>query len=374
MQFKDIYGQEQLKQKLIQTANSGRISHAQLFLGPEGSGSLPLAIAYSQYINCLHPTETDSCGECSSCVKFAKLIHPDLHFTFPTMAVEKKKLSNDFIQEWREAFVVNPYISELQWLLKLDSEGKKQGNVTADECRDIIRKLGLKAFEAKYKTVIIWLPEYLRLEGNIILKLLEEPPPQTLILLVAQDADKVIATILSRTQIVRINKLQDEDVARALINDYQIPQPEAETLARVSEGNLSMALTLIEAGRSDYHQLFVQWMRACYSNNVAEMDACVAKITGTGREFIKSFIGYTLHMMRSVFLNHYADKSLIKLSDEEKDFMVKFSFTMDGNNLPDITAALNEATYHVERNADLKITFLNLSLYIGSRLHKMQRA
>jgi DNA polymerase-3 subunit delta' len=371
MQFKDIYGQEQLKQKLIQTANSGRISHAQLFLGPEGSGSLPLAVAYSQYINCLNPTETDSCGECSSCVKFSKLIHPDLHFTFPTITVEKKKLSNDFIQEWREAFVSNPYISELQWLLKLDSEGKKQGNVTADECRDIIRKLGLKAYEAKYKTVIIWLPEYLRQEGNIILKLLEEPPENTLILLVAQDADKVIATILSRTQIVRIHKLQDEEVTHALVKNFQITQHEAETLARVSEGNLSMALTLLEAGRSDYHQLFTNWMRACYSNNVAEVDSCVAKITGTGREFIKSFVGYTLHMLRAVFLYHYANESLIKLSEEEKEFMVKFAFTMTGENLPEITNALNEVTYHVERNADLKITFFNLSLYIGSRLHKV---
>ncbi|MES2559185.1 MAG: hypothetical protein V4590_05560 [Bacteroidota bacterium] len=374
MQFKDIYGQDQLKQKLIQTANSGRISHAQLFLGPEGSGTLPLAIAYSQYINCLQPTDTDSCGECSSCVKFAKLIHPDLHFTFPTIAVEKKKLSNDFIQEWREAFVGNPYISELQWLLKLDDEGKKQGNITAEECRDIIRKLGLKSYEATYKTVVIWLPEYLRLEGNIILKLLEEPPPQTLILLVAQDADKVIATILSRTQIVRVHKLQDEDVAQALINDYQVGEAEAYTLARISEGNLSMALTLIEAGRSDYHNLFAEWMRACYGNKVEDLDKCVGKITGTGREFIKSFIGYSLHMLRSVFLYHYADISLIKLSAEEKDFMQKFAFTMNGDNLPDITKALNEATFHVERNADLKITFLNLSLYIGSRLNKQQKA
>jgi DNA polymerase-3 subunit delta' len=374
MLFKDIYGQETLKEKLIQTANSGRISHAQLFLGPEGAGTLPLAIAYSQYINCLQPTETDSCGTCASCVKFGKYVHPDLHFTFPTIAVEKKKLSNDFIEEWREALIANPYLSELQWLLKLDDEGKKQGNITAEECRDIIRKLGLKSYEAKYKTVIIWLPEYLRLEGNIILKLLEEPPPQTLILLVAQDADKVIATILSRTQIVKVHQLQDEEVTQALVEGYQVPQADAETIARVSEGNLSMALTLIEAGRSDYHQLFINWMRACYSNNVAEMDACVAKITGTGREFIKSFVGYSLHMLRSVFLYHYADERLIKLSVEEKDFMVKFAFTMNNRNLPDIVKALNDTTYHIERNADLKITFLNLSLYIGSRLHKVQKA
>ncbi len=374
MQFKNIYGQEDLKQKLIQTANSGRISHAQLFLGPEGSGTLPLAIAYSQYINCLQPTETDSCGICFSCIKFEKLVHPDLHFTFPTIAIEKKKLSNDFIQEWRETFIANPYISELQWLLKLDTEGKKQGNITSDECRDIIRKLGLTAYEAKYKTVIIWLPEYLRLEGNIILKLLEEPPPKTLILLVAQDADKVIATILSRTQIVRVHKLQDEDVSAALIQDYQLPEQEAQMLARVSEGNLSMAITLAEAGRSDYHQLFVLWMRACFGNNVADIEVCVAKITGTGREFIKSFIGYSLHMLRSVFLYHYANAQLIKLSVEEKEFMVKFAFTMSSHNLPDITQALNDASYHLERNADLKITFFNLSLYIGSRLHKLQKA
>jgi DNA polymerase-3 subunit delta' len=374
VQFKNIYGQEDLKQKLIQTANSGRISHAQLFLGPEGSGTLPLAIAYSQYINCLQPTETDSCGICFSCIKFEKLVHPDLHFTFPTIAIEKKKLSNDFIQEWRETFIANPYISELQWLLKLDTEGKKQGNITSDECRDIIRKLGLTAYEAKYKTVIIWLPEYLRLEGNIILKLLEEPPPKTLILLVAQDADKVIATILSRTQIVRVHKLQDEDVSAALIQDYQLPEQEAQMLARVSEGNLSMAITLAEAGRSDYHQLFVLWMRACFGNNVADIEVCVAKITGTGREFIKSFIGYSLHMLRSVFLYHYANAQLIKLSVEEKEFMVKFAFTMSSHNLPDITQALNDASYHLERNADLKITFFNLSLYIGSRLHKLQKA
>lgn len=373
MQFKDVFGQDQLKNSLIQTVKSGRISHAQLFLGPEGSGTLPLAVAYAQYINCLQPSDEDSCGTCSSCVKFSKLIHPDLHFTFPTIAVEKKKLSNDFIEEWRDALISNPYLSELQWLLKLDDEGKKQGNITAEECRDIIRKLGLKSYEAKYKTVIIWLPEYLRLEGNIILKLLEEPPPQTLILLVAQDADKVIATILSRTQIVRVNKLQDDVVEQALIHAYQVSPAEASTLARVAEGNLSMALTLSEAGRSDYHELFASWMRSCYGNNMAELEGCVAKITGTGREFIKSFIGYSLHMLRAVFLYHYANEQLIKLSPEERDFMTKFAFTMSERNLPEITTAMSEAAYHVERNADLKITFLNLSLYIGSRLHKVQK-
>lgn len=374
MLFKDIFGQEHLKQKLIQTAKSGRISHAQLFLGPEGSGALPLAIAYAQFINCLAPLENDSCGTCSSCIKFQKYIHPDLHFTFPTIAVEKKKLSNDFIEEWREALIANPYMGELQWLLALDGDGKKQGNITAEECRDIIRKLGLKAFEAKFKTVIIWLPEYLKLEGNIILKLLEEPPPQTLILLVAQDSEKVIATILSRTQIVRIHKLSDEAVASALIQQYELNEQEAQNLSRVAEGNLSLAASLMEAGRSDYHELFSTWMRACYQKNIAETNVCIDKITGTGRSFLKSFVGYSLHMLRAVFLHHYADSRLIKLSDEEYDFMQKFAFTLSSENIPDITKAFNDTAMEIERNADLKITFLNLSLYIGNRLQRQTKA
>ncbi|MCU0441168.1 MAG: hypothetical protein MUE96_02095 [Bacteroidia bacterium] len=370
MQFSSIYGQEELKQKLIQSAVNGRISHAQLFLGPEGSGALPLAIAYAQYINCLSPTPTDSCGSCPSCIKFEKYIHPDLHFTFPTIAIEKKKTSNDFISEWRQALLNNPYMSELQWLMHLDEEGKKQGNITAEECRDIIRKVGLKSFEATYKTVIIWLPEYMKQEGNILLKLLEEPPPQTLFILVAQDADKVIGTILSRTQIIRIHPLSDAAITQALMDKSALPTNEAHTIARVAEGNLALALSLSEAGRSDYNQLFAIWMRACFSRSVDAINQSIDSITGTGREFIKSFLGYSLHMLRSALLYRYAPNQLLRLSPEELAFMQRFSFTMDDRNIPQLMKAINDAAYHVERNADLRITFLNLSLYISHRLYK----
>lgn len=374
MQFKNIVGQEEIKARLIQTVKNGRISHTQLFLGPEGSGSLALALAYAQYINCHQPGETDSCGICVSCSGFQRLVHPDLHFTFPTIAIEKKKLSNDFIEEWRTAFIKNPYISELQWLLSLDEEGKKQGNITAEECRDVIRKLGLKAFEAKYKTVIIWLPEYLRLEGNILLKLLEEPPEKTLIMLVAQDADKVIATILSRTQTLKIPRLKDEDIISTLVSTYETNPQEAETIARVSEGNLALAIHLIQEGRSDYHDLFVEWMRACFTRRVDGINVVIDKITGTGREFIKSFTGYSLHMLRAVFLYKNADHHLIKLSSQEKEFIVKFSIAFDNDNIEKIAKALNQSTFHLERNADLRITFLNLSLYIAQRMIKPKAA
>lgn len=376
MQFKNVVGQEHIKEKLIQTVKNGRVSHTQLFLGSEGVGALPLALAYAQYINCSSPTDTDSCGNCASCIKFSKLIHPDLHFTFPTIAIEKKKLSNEFIQEWREAFISNPYLSELDWIMTLDSDGKKQGNITAEECRDVIRKLGLKPYEAKYKTVIIWLPEYLRLEGNILLKLLEEPPPQTLILLVAQDADKVIATILSRAQTMRIPRLQESDIATYLAQKLGAAANAAESIARISEGSIVQATSLYKAGNTDYFELFTSWMRLCY-NSRKELDkvtAWVDKAAAEGREFLKSYLSYCQHMLRACFIYKFGDEKLLRLNNTEKEFVQKFSAALTRENLPEIVQVINQSSMHIERNADLKITFLNLSLYIGRLLNKQKAA
>ncbi len=374
MQFKNIIGQEETKRRLIQTVKEGRISHTQLFLGNEGVGTLPLAVAYSQFINCANPTETDSCGICPSCVKFQKLVHPDLHFTFPTVAIDKKKTSNDFITEWRSAFIENPYIGELQWLLKLDDEGKKQGNITAEECRDIFKKVGLKSFEAKYKTVIIWMAEYLSKEGNILLKLLEEPPVGTLIILVAQDSEKVLPTILSRAQTLKIPRLTDDEIAQELVSKFQIEMRDAETISRVSEGNLSLAINLVNSGRSDYFDLFLSWMRLCFNSkkDIVNLTTWVEGCVKTGREFLKSFIAYSEHMLRALFIYRYGNKQLLRLSEQEADFVSKFSPFIHANNLSELTTAFNDTAYHIERNADLKITFLNLSLYIGTQLKKSE--
>jgi DNA polymerase-3 subunit delta' len=368
MQFNDIVGQEQIKQKLIQTVKNNRISHAQLFLGPEGSGSLALALAYAQYINCPNKTDDDSCGICPSCVQHSKLIHPDLHFTFPTINVDKKKTSNEFIEDWRKAFTNNAYITELEWLLTLDDEGKKQGNITAEECRDIVRKIGLKAFSASYKTVIVWLPEYMGYEGNILLKLLEEPPPNTLILLVAQDAEKLLATILSRTQMVKIPRLPDERVASDLMNRLQLPQHIAEPIARVAEGNLASAWQLAAEGRGNYNELFADWMRACYFRDMQKIEKSVGDITGTGKEFIKSFVHYSLHMMRAVMLSSHAHQRMIKLSEQETVFIQKFSRMFNERSVFDINAALNKLAFAIERNADVRTAFYQLSFYISRRM------
>lgn len=376
MQFKHIVGQQHIKNKLIQTVKNGRISHTQLFLGAEGVGALPLAVAYAQYINCPNATDEDSCGTCPSCVKFTKLVHPDLHFTFPTIAIEKKKLSNEFIAEWREAFIANPYLSELDWILNLDSEGKKQGNITAEECRDIIRKLGLKPYEAKYKTVIIWLPEYMRTEGNILLKLLEEPPEQTLIILVAQDADKVIATILSRAQTMRVPRLQEHEITAYLMDKFEATAEVAGAIARIAEGSVVQATGLIKAGHANYFEMFTTWMRLCYNSRkeIEGLSSWVEKAAGEGREFLKSYLTYCQHMLRSCLVYKFGDPKLLRLNEQETAFIQRFSASLTETNIGPIVQEINKSTMHLERNADLKITFLNLSLYIGRLLDKQKTA
>ncbi|RZK65896.1 MAG: hypothetical protein EOO92_25830, partial [Pedobacter sp.] len=237
MQFKDVVGQEDIKVHLINTVKSDRISHAQLFLGPEGSGSLALAFAYAQFISCENKQETDSCGECASCRKYQKLIHPDLHFSYPFFAKHKEDTALTFIEEWRKAFLANPYLSLDEWREQLSADNK-QANINIAECHSIIQKLSLKPFESEYKVLIMWLPEFLEKEGNSLLKIIEEPSHKTLFLLVAQNQDQLLNTILSRTQIVKVPKQKNQDVCEFLTTKHQVSEDKAKQIAYLSNGNL----------------------------------------------------------------------------------------------------------------------------------------
>jgi DNA polymerase-3 subunit delta' len=372
VQFNQIIGQHFIKQKLIAMANTGRISHTQLFLGSEGSGNLALALAYAQYVNCLNPNTEDSCGTCSSCVKFQKLIHPDLHFTVPTISPYKQ--SKEILVEWREAFLANPYISDFQWLQTIDSNANKQGNITAEECRDIINRLGLTSYQAKFKTQIIWLPEYLHLSGNILLKLLEEPPTGTLIILVANNTEKVLATILSRAQTIKIPKLKDEEIEEALIARHQCLPQKANDIARLADGDFNLAMMLIEMDQDGYFNSYSSWMRFCFSGKVGELQKWVDEMAGSGREYVKNFLGYTIQMMRAAFLLKYGEANLVRVNQTERQFLEKFSSFLNANNLGLILQNIDEAVVAVERNANLKILFLNLSLYIGRQLKQAQKS
>ncbi len=372
MLFKQIVGQAYLKNKLVNMVAGGRISHTQLFVGPEGCGNLALAVAFAQYINCLHPLPDDSCGVCSSCLKFEKLIHPDLHFTYPTISPYKQ--SKELIEEWREAFTANPYLSNFDWLNMLDNGTNKQGNITIDECRDIVHRLGFTSYEAKYKIQIIWQAEHLKNEGNVLLKILEEPPQNTIIILVANDTEKVLATILSRTQTIKVSKLNDSEIETALIDLHACSRQKATDIARLSDGDYNMAVSLAAVEHDGYFERYSKWMRCCYSGKVDEIQKWVDEIAGTGREYVKNFIGYTIQMLRAAFLYRYGDKQLLRVNEEELNFLVKFTGFIHEGNLSEIIKSLDDSVFYTERNANLKIMFLNLSLYIGKQLRSIQKA
>jgi DNA polymerase-3 subunit delta' len=370
MKFESIIGQEKVKQQLIQSVKNGRISHAQLFLGPEGSGALPLAIAYAQYINCHNPTDTDSCGVCRSCINIQKFHHPDLHFSFPIIVnkTAKKEICDDYYPNWLQALPEKPYITYYEWMLNLDEEGKKQGNIPAGECRQMIKKLGLKAFDAKYKVLIIWLPEYLGQEGNILLKQLEEPSPNTLIILVSENSERILGTILSRTQILKIPRLSDQDIINDLVTNQKIDLTQAEPIARLAEGNLAAARQMAAEGVSNFHGYFVNWMRATYTNKMLEIAPIAEQINDQGREFAKRFLLYSLQMFRAVSLYKYAAMNMIKLSSEELVFIEKFQTVFQADVIHDIVSETNDTIYALERNGDIKLIFYNLSFYISRRL------
>ena len=363
MQFKEIVGQLEVKSHLIETVKSGRISHAQLFLGPEGSGSLALALAYAQLIACESPEKDDSCGHCSSCRKYSRLIHPDLHFSYPFFAKHKDDTAITFLEEWREAFLANPYISLDEWRNQLDAENK-QANINIAECHQIIKKLSLKPFEGEYKVLIMWLPEYLDKEGNTLLKIIEEPPQKTLFLLVAQNQDQILNTILSRTQLVKINRLNSHDVVRHLEEKYEIPNERALQIAYLSEGNMNTALHLLREETNNNFSLFSEWLRMCYANNGVQIIDFVETAAKLGRENQKNFLRYGMNLLRECLVILSGAESLVHLPKAEKEFVSKFSKTINLAKAEGMFSELEKAHYHIERNANPKILFLDVSLQL----------
>ena len=361
MQFSDIIGQEEVKEHLIQTVNENRISHAQLFLGPEGSGSLALAFAYAQYISCENRTATDSCGECNSCRKYSKLVHPDLHFSYPFFAKHKDDTALTYIQPWRKAFLNNPYLSLDEWRNTLDAENK-QANINIAECHQIISKLSLKPFEGEYKVLIMWLPEYLDKEGNTLLKIIEEPSYKTLFLLVAQNQDQILNTILSRTQLVKIHRLSDRNIQQYLIARKGMPEQKAIQIAYLSGGNFNAALNFLEDDENDNFQLFADWMRMTYGDQGMKIIDFVEVLAKLGRENQKNFLRYGLNLIRESVMILSGAQELVHLPEAEFQFISNFSKVMSLAKAEALLNEMDKAHYHIERNANPKILFLDVSL------------
>jgi DNA polymerase-3 subunit delta' len=363
MQFKDIVGQQSVKNHLIQTVKDERISHAQLFLGPEGSGSLALALAYAQYISCENKQEDDSCNECSSCRKFNKLVHPDLHFSYPFFASHHENTALTFIEDWRKAFLANPYLGLDEWRDQLNADNK-QANINIAEAHSIITKLSLKPFEGEYKILIMWLPEYLSLQGNALLKVIEEPAQKTLFLLVAQNQEQILNTIISRTQLVKIPKLSQQDIVEYL-EKRNIETAKAQQLAYLSNGNLQTALQHLNNQENDFHELFLQWLRACWGNaGLNIVNYTEGELAKMGRENQKNFFKYGVNLMRECMLYLAHASSLIHLPPKELEFISKFSQVLNLAKAEAIANELEKAQYHIERNANPKILFLDVSLVL----------
>lgn len=364
MFFRQIAGHTEIKQKLRQMVLGERIPHAQLFFGPEGSGNLPAAVAFARYIFCQNRTPEDSCGTCASCVKLNKLAHPDLHFVYPIATNKDVKVSTDLIAEFREAFLAQPYMNQQDWFNELNAENK-QPIIPAEESNEIIKKLSYTSFEGNGKIMIIWQPEKMNsAAANKVLKMLEEPPDETLFFLVPNQIDQILPTILSRTQLIKFGPLHDEEIAAALVEKYTVPAEQALNVARMAEGNFREALRIISESDSNvqFLQHFQAFMRLCLKYDAQKMISWIEETAALGREKQKYFLYYALQLFRECLIMNYATTDLVKLRGEELEFVKKFALFVHTGNYEKLTEEFNNAYYHIERNANAKILFMDLSL------------
>jgi len=390
MQFSKIINQLEVKQQLVELIQHNRLSHALLFLSKEGSGALSLALALAQYLTCekANPksqsknsnpslfgeeltthdsqltTQTDSCGTCPSCIKANRLVHPDIHFAYPV--VTKKSgtppLSVDYMTEWREFINNYPYGNVYDWLQFIGAENK-QGNITANECNDIIRKLSLKSFESEYKVLIMWMPEYLGAEGNKLLKLIEEPPPNTLFILIAENETLLLPTIVSRCQMIKIPMLETADIEAALI-DSKIDPLKARQVAATAEGNYREALQLLQHAEEDWQSILRDWLNSIIKTGPIAQTKWVEETSRLGREKQKQFLRYFNHLLEQSIRSKIMGSN-IHLPDNEKDFADRLNRLADISQQQAIIEELDRATYYIERNANAKILFhaLTIKLY-----------
>ena len=366
MYFKDIIGQESSLRMLRSAVAEGRIPHAQLICGSEGTGKLAIAIAYARYLCCTRRNGEDACGECPSCKKFDKLAHPDLHFTYPIYKKDSNKapLSDDFVDKWRQAVAENPYMSLNQWMDHIGTENQ-QGLIYASQSEEIIRKLTLKSSERSYKVMIIWMAEKMNTEcSNKLLKMIEEPPTQTIFLLVAENPDLLLPTIQSRVQRLTLRPIEEDIVARALSERYGIADADARQIAHASAGSWLHAVETIHLGnRSKEHiELFMTLMRKSYARDLKGMRQWADTVAGMGREPQKNFLIYCQRMIRESFICNFHRPEINYMNADETTFTSRFAPFVNEKNIFGIMEELSEAQRHIEQNVNAKMVFFDLAL------------
>lgn len=370
MKFSEVVGHNEIKQKLIHAVQNGRIPHAQLFLGQEGGGNLALAISYAQYVNCTQRTSEDSCGSCPSCVKYQHLQHPDLHFCFPIIGSDKT--SDHFMPEFHQVMNANPYTTYIEWMEKISDS--KSGLMNVLQANEIVKKLSLRPYEAAYQVMIIWMPETMNTPtANKLLKTIEEPPDRSLIILVANNDEEMLSTILSRVQFIKLKKLQDMDMLAALTSRFELPFDKAREIVNVADGNYRYALRLVEMEDMDEDttKLLQDWFRSSYAMDIGKLTQVVDTISKLSREKQKSFYEYAIHIFRQALAMNNAEE-VMRVTTNERQFLDKFSSVTQNHKLPKLIEKLEKSVYYVDRNANGKILAMNLSmdLYESLKLEK----
>ncbi|WP_179021452.1 DNA polymerase III subunit [Winogradskyella forsetii] len=385
MQFSDVLGQKHIKNHLTTSVDAGRIAHAQLFVGPEGSGTLPMALAYAQYILCSNTNGENQGGNDSCNIKFNNFSHPDLHFAFPVTTSDKvksKPVSSFYLEEWRELLEQQPYGNLFDWYKMLGVDNK-QGQIGVDEALQIVKSLTLKSYEGGYKVMLIWMAEKMNTaSANKLLKLIEEPPEKTIFILIAEDEEQIINTIRSRCQILHFPPLAEEAIAEALVKNYHIEQAVATKIAHQSNGNYNKACDLIYQDSEDiqFEKWFVIWIRSAFKakGNKAAIHDLISwseEIAKTGRETQKKFLAFCLNYFRQALLLNYKADELVYLEPKSDDFKLeKFAPFVHDSNIMEISEELQDAIYHIERNGNSKIILTDLSIKLTRLLHKKSQA
>jgi len=370
--FSDFSGQDSTKTQLLDLFKSERVPHALLLNGEEGCGHLQLALSFSSLLLCKSPTPLDACKNCSSCKMYEKYQHPDLHFSYPIhlSKTEHSETSDDQRSSFLEALEKYKCLGKKTWYSKMGNENK-QGVIGVKESQAILAKISLKSFFGSAKILLMWMPELMNIQAaNKLLKLIEEPPENTYFIFVSNNQSKILPTISSRLQTINVPRLKDENISDFLEEKFQIEPSTAKNIAKISKGNLNKAInTHLDAGISEMNRsLFVNWMRLCYSRNIADTIDWVNEFSKIGREQIKDFIIYSLEMYRQCIMGNY-NMEIEGDSESEKNFLEKFKPFVNHQNISEINSIMNDAYYHMERNANPKILMLDISI----KLYKLLR-
>lgn len=367
LKFSKITGLTLIKETLLASVRNKHVAHAQLFMGNVGCANLALALAYVQYINCENQQETDSCGSCASCIQFSKMVHPDLHLVFPMANLEKinkEDLKAHSLKHFRPFVQENPFADIHDWGQYIGAENK-QFSISVEEGRSIIQYISMKSFQAEFKIVLIWLPELMHSStSNAILKALEEPPPKTIFILVANDIEKIIPTILSRCQLVYVPAFSEAETKQYLIENKQVDEKNALRIAKISDGNLNKAQQLISQEPDDSHETFATWMRLCFGRKYQDLLIFSEDLSKRGRENQKNMLLYGLQIVRDSLMVSANAIELVHQDENELKFIEKFSGAVNQKRLPILSEILTETFLHIERNGNGKIVFFDTSLKI----------